>query len=343
MSIANLKRASTSMLKQTQANAQADTSKRSYVDDRYWSPIVDKNNNGSAIIRFLPGILVIDPTNPNYGSPYVQSLLRTAKVGDDPLYEPPYVRRWSHGFKGPTGLWYIENNRNSLGTREDPVDDPCTDYNAILWKTKDAALVEQARKQKRKLLYVSNIQIIKHASRVEDEGQVRLFGYGKKVFDKIYAAINPDPNDGVEPIDIFNLWEGANFHLKIRNVEGYRNYDTSAFFAPAPLDKSDAKLQDTFDKQHSLLDEVGLDKFKTYEELETHLHRVLNLKGEGVDDEVPAEQPRSQPSIAAGRPKAEEAEEPPFDVDDDGVVTDRVASTSPDAKAFFKKLQVNKA
>lgn len=343
MSIANLKRASTSVLKQIQANAQADTSKRSYVDDRYWSPIVDKNNNGSAVIRFLPGILITDRNNPNYDSPYVQSLLRTGYVEGDPQYEPAYVRKWTHGFKGPTGLWYIENNRNSLGTKEDPVADPCTDYNAALWKTKDDALVNQARKQKRKLLYLSNIEVIKHAARPEDEGKNFIFAYGKKVFDKILAAINPEEDD-IDPIPVFDLWGGANFRLRIKNVEGFRNYDSSSFDAPKPHRDDDDELEAIFNKEHSLLDEVGLDKFKTYDELESHLHRVLNLKGEGVEDEAPKAEARSAPTAQRTTAPVAEDDEPPFDVDDDGVVTEnKVVSTSPDAKSYFKKLAVKKA
>jgi hypothetical protein len=342
MSIANLKRASTSALKQIKANAEADTSKRSYVDERYWSPIVDKNNNGSAVIRFLPGILVKDASNPNYDSPYIQSLLRTGYVEGEQQYEPAYVRKWSHGFKGPTGLWYIENNRNSLGTKEDPVADPCTDYNATLWKTKDAALVQQARNQKRKLLYISNIEVIKHAARPEDERKTFLFAYGKKIFDKVLAAINPDSEDDIESIPVFDLWKGANFHLRIKNVDGYRNYDTSSFNLPKPHRDDDDDLEAIFNKEHSLLDEIGNDKFKSYDDLETHLLRVLNLNGEGVDD-VPEEQPRARPTAVQKPVATSEAEEPPFDVDDDGVITEKVVSTSTDAKAFFKKLAVGQS
>lgn len=336
MSISNLKRASTSLLKQIKANAEADTSKRSYADDRYWSPIVDKNNNGSAIIRFLPGVPLKNSKNENYNSPYVQSLIRTGFVKGEDQYEPSYVRKWSHGFKGPTGLWYIENNRNSLGTKEDPVDDPCTDYNAALWKTKDTELVDQARKQKRKLLYVSNVYVVKHTARPEDEGKVFLYAYGKKIFDKILSAMDPAEEDEMEPIPVFNLWDGANFHVRIKNVEGYRNYDESKFNAPKPLKDDDDELEAIFNQEHSLLDEVGLDKFKSYADLEMHLKRVLNLKGEGVDEPAREETPR-KPTVEAKAAKVEE-EEPPFDVDEDGVITEKVASTSSDAKAFFAKL-----
>jgi hypothetical protein len=345
MSIANLKRASAATFQQTRANVDADTSKRSYADERYWQPVVDKNNNGSAIIRFLPGILITNPDHPDYNSPYVQSLLRTAKVDDGlPVYEPPYVRKWTHGFKGPTGQWYIENNRNSLGTKEDPITDPCTDYNASLWKTKEAALMEIARKQKRKLLYISNVEVIKHAARPEDEGKVFLFAYGKKVFDKIDSAMNPDADDDVEPVDVFNLWKGANFLLKIKNVEGFRNYDDSKFNTPKPLRDSDDELEAIFNTEHSLLAEVSNDKFKSYDELEQHLHQVLNLKGRDVDNEpVPRATGPAPRSVTRVSAPVAETEEPPFDVDEDGVVTEKIASSSEDAKAYFKTLAVKKA
>jgi hypothetical protein len=347
MSLANLKRASAKIHEQTKASADQESTKRSYADDRYWSPIVDKNNNGSAIIRFLPGILVKDANNPNYNSPYVQSLLRSGHVDGEPQYEPSYVRKWTHGFKGPNGLWYIENNRNSLGTKEEAVDDPCTDYNSDLWKTNDAEHREQARKQKRKLLYISNIYVVKHAARPDDEGKVFLFAYGKKVFDKIVEAMDGATEEESEPLQVFNLWEGANFSLKIKNVEGFRNYDSSKFLTPKPLKDDDDELEEIFNQEHSLLDEVGLDKFKSYDALQKHLNRVLGLVVE--EEEKPRTAPARTPPVAArsevSMTETEEEEEVPFDVDEDGVVTDKPAKNekTTDMKSFFNGLKNKKA
>lgn len=344
MSLANLKRSSARLNDQVKAHVETDSSKRSYADDRYWSPVVDKNNNASAIIRFLPGIVLKDREDPNYDSPYVQSLIRSGYVEGETQYEPAYVRKWTHGFKNKdTNLWYIENNRNSLGTREDSVDDPCTDFNSRLWATKDAEQVEQARRQKRKLLYTSNVYIVKHAARPEDEGKVFLFSYGKKVHDKIIGALNPTTEDEMEPIEVFNLWEGANFHLRIKNVEGFRNYDDSKFLGKKALKDNDSELEAIFDQEHSLLDEIGLDKFKSYSELEKHLNRVLGLK-DVADEVIPRETARSTPTAERSRISVTEtetsADEVPFDVDDDGVVTDKPAPA--DMKAYFETLKNKK-
>ena len=62
----------------------------------------------------------------------------------------------------------------------------------------------------------------------ENEGKVFLFRYGKKIFDKIMASMQPEFEDET-PINPFDFWEGANFKLKIRKVDGFWNYDKSEF------------------------------------------------------------------------------------------------------------------
>lgn len=319
--ILNLKKASKQSLQgiKDQAASYIPT-KQNYKDDRYWQPVVDKNNNGSAIIRFLPGV----------------------EIGNSTEYEQPFVRKWSHGFKDPnTGLWYIENNLNTIDAK-----DPCTDFNSQLWKSGDPEKKEQARRQKRKLGYISNIMVLKHPARPEDEGKVFLYQYGQKIFDKIMEKVIPpedelEPEKTPEPVQVFDFWEGANFRLKIKNVEGFRNYDSSSFDTTKPLSDNDAELQAIFSQEHSLLAEIAPDKFKSYDELHARLYEVLGYtKKEDVEREVAQ---RSATSRVADRVtlKTKEIEEVPFDVDEDGVVTDKpvVSSSGSD---FFKKLKAAK-
>lgn len=222
-------------------------------DDRFWKPDVDKAGNGYAVVRFLP-----------------------SPVGED----LPWVRLFSHGFQGPGG-WYIENSLTTLGN-----DDPVSEYNSQLWNRGDESGKDIARKQKRRLNYISNIYVVKDAAHPENEGKVFLYKYGKKIFDKLNDMMNPEFEDE-NPVNPFDFWEGANFKMKIRNVEGYRNYDKSEFDAPSPLLDDDDALETLWKGQHSLQDFVSPKNFKSYAELKTKLYRVLGEAGDtSVAEEV---------------------------------------------------------
>ena len=225
-------------------------------DDRLWKLDVDKRGNGYAVIRFLP-----------------------APEGED----LPFVKLYSHAFQGPGG-WYIENSLTTLGQK-----DPVSEFNTTLWNNGTDAGKDTARKQKRKLTYISNIYVVKDPANPENEGRVFLFKYGKKIFDKITAAMQPEFEDE-EAIDPFDFWQGANFKLKAKNVAGYRNYDSSEFTAQSPVLEDDDALEALWKKENSLQDFVAPDQFKTYEVLRARLESVLrtataNRVDEDLEDE----------------------------------------------------------
>ena len=218
-------------------------------DTRFWQPEVDKAGNGMAIIRFLPA---------------------PAADGDDAL---PWVRVFNHGFQGPGG-WYIENSLTTLNQK-----DPVSEYNSILWNSGIEANKEIARKQKRRLTYISNILVVSDPKNPENEGQIKLYKYGKKIFEKVSEVMNPQFEDET-PLNPFDFWEGANFKVKIRQVEGYRNYDKSEFDKPsALLDGDDAKLEELWKKEHSLKEFTDPKQFKSYDMLKAKLDKVLGLDG----------------------------------------------------------------
>lgn len=218
-------------------------------EGKYWKPTRDSAGNGFAIIRFLP-----------------------APEGED----MPFQRVWDHGFQGPGG-WYIENSLTTIGQP-----DPVSEYNTKLWNAStdnESPERKQARKQKRRLKYISNIYVIKDSGNPENEGKVFLFAYGKKIYDKLNDLMNPSFDDE-KPVNPFDLWEGANFRLKIRQFEGYANYDKSEFDSPSALFDDDAKLEETYKQEHSLNEIVDPKNFKTYDELQAKLHRVLGITGD---------------------------------------------------------------
>ena len=214
-------------------------------DERVWKLECDKSGNGYAVIRFLP-----------------------APDGED----LPFVKLYSHAFQGPGG-WYIENSLTTLGQK-----DPVSEYNTLLWNNGTDAGKETARKQKRKLTYVSNIYVVKDPANPQNEGKVMLYKYGKKIFDKLTAAMQPEFEDE-EAIDPFDFWQGANFKLKAKNVAGYRNYDSSEFARPDALLDDDEAMEAAWKKEYSLAELVAADQFKTYDELKLRLDYVLGNKG----------------------------------------------------------------
>ena len=223
------------------ANPQSDT--KSYQDDRFWKLEADKAGNGTATIRFLPN------QDPN---------------------ELPWVRIFNHGFQGPTGKWYIENSLTTIGQN-----DPVGELNSRLWNTGNEADKEIARKQKRKLTYIANVLIVSDPKHPENEGQVKLFRFGKKIFDKIMDKARPTFEDET-PVNVFDLWEGADFKLRQRKVEGYANYDQSTFMEPSAIADSEDELLEVMGKVHDLKEFVDPKNFKTYEELSRKLASVLN-------------------------------------------------------------------
>lgn len=227
-----------------QETNKMQSSEKSSADDRFWQPEVDKAGNGSAIVRFLPA------------------------TQNESL---PWVRLFSHGFQGPGG-WYIENSLTTLGEQ-----DPVGEFNTTLWNRGDDAGKDQARTQKRRLSYISNIYVVKDPARPEREGNVYLYKYGKKIFDKINDLMHPEFDDE-EALNPFDLWEGANFRMKIRNFEGYRNYDKSEFGSPSALLEDDDELEAVWGKQFSLQDFLDTKNFKSYAELKAKMTRVLGLE-----------------------------------------------------------------
>ena len=215
---------------------------KSYVDERQWKPTVDKAGNGYAVLRFLPAI-----------------------EGND----LPWVRYWDHGFKGPTGQWYIEKSLTSIGQQ-----DPVSEANSKLWNSGDERDKDIARERKRRLHYVSNVLVESDPGNPENEGKVMLFTYGKKIHDKIMDAMNGDGYDE-KPMNPFNYFDGASFKLKIRKFEGYRNYDKSAFDSPSAISEDRDYLKSLYDASYDLNEFSDPENFKSYAELEARLLMVL--------------------------------------------------------------------
>lgn len=260
------------------ASEKAPTEKKSYTDERIWKGELDKSGNGYAVLRFLPAI---------HGE------------------ELPWVKMYSHAFQGPTGQWYIENSRTTINQK-----DPVSEYNSKLWNTGLESDKEIARKQKRKLSYYSNVYVVSDPKHPENEGKVFLYKYGKKIYDKLLAAMQPEFQDET-PINPFDPFTGANFKLKIRKVDGYWNYDKSEFEAPSKLSEDESKVEEICQKSYALSEFTNSSNFKSYEELAKRMDIVLsgttkvgNVQ-ESLENEVkspdsnPQKEAKSAPQVKA--------------------------------------------
>jgi hypothetical protein len=249
---------------------------KSYGDDRMWKPTVDKAGNGYAVIRFLPAV-----------------------EGDD----LPWAKYWDHFFQGPTGQWYVEKSLTTINK-----DDPVSEMNSKLWNSGTESDKEIARKRKRRLHYVTNIYVVSDPENPENNGKTFLFQFGAKIFDKIMDAMQPKFQDET-PMNPFDMWKGANFKIKIAQVAGFRNYDRSEFGAIEAL-ADDSKLESIYNSEYSLKEFTDPISFKTYEELNLKLTRVL---GEGGAVTTTAEQVDLDETIADPMVSAVAAEKKPDD------------------------------
>ena len=292
MDFESLKTSSSGFDKLTKAleeNLNPEDSKKQnkYQDERLWKPELDKTGNGYAVLRFLP-----------------------ATSGED----MPWVRLWSHAFQGPGG-WYIENSLTTLGHK-----DPVSEENTRLWNTGVESDKGIARNRKRKLSYYSNVLIVSDPAHPENEGQVKLFKFGKKIFDKITEAMQPEFDDET-PINPFDFWKGANFKLKIRKVDGFWNYDKSEFEGVSAIADNDDSIKAIWEKQYPLKPFLDASNFKSYEELKEKLNRVITgTKSTDTVENV------DLPSTSTGTVKSK-----------DGAST-APASESDDTLDYFSKL-----
>jgi len=248
---------SSSNLDELSKKIQATSEKKSYKDDRFWRPELDKASNGYAVIRFLPA---------------------------PPNEDLPWAKLYTHGFQGKGG-WFIENSRTTFGEK-----DPVSEMNSELWNSGIESDKDIARARKRKLQYISNILVISDPANPQNEGKIFLYKFGKKIFDKIQEAMEPEFADE-KAVNPFELWDGANFKLKVRKISGFINYDKSEFDSPSALfDGDDVQLEELWKKQYSLTAFTDPSNFKSYDELKQRLMEV-------VGDDIRSNDGTSAPTI----------------------------------------------
>lgn len=212
--------------------------------DKYWNVTRDKAGNGSAVIRFLD-----------------------APEGE----ESPVQKIRQFSFRGPTGQWYIENNRYTLGEA-----DPVGEVVQALYAEKTEEAKKKAQFYNGSTRFIANVYIVRDPGNPENEGKVFLFKFGKKIYDKINEQMNPT-FDGDEPVNPYDLWDGANFRLKVKTVSDFPNYDSSTFDSPSPVSDNDEEIESIYKQCYSLEEQVSPAKFKSYDELKARFDLVMGI------------------------------------------------------------------
>ena len=306
MSFANLKKQSSlgSLTSKLVKEVEKMNSNGGSGDDRLWKPEVDKAGNGYAVVRFLP-----------------------APDGED----LPWAKIYTHAFQGPGG-WYIENSLTTTGGK-----DPVSELNSQLWNSGIDSDKEVARKQKRKLSYYANIYVVKDPANPHNEGQVFLYKFGKKIFDKVMSAMQPEFEDE-DPINPFDFWQGADFKIKIKKVAGYWNYDSSEFARPGTLgDLDDSELEEIWKKEYSLAELTAPEQFKSYEDLKKRLNYVLgNTPTRSVQDEELEDESEGRGNFS---PNFEKSNPVPQDLKDElSSLSSSTTEEEDDTLSYFQKL-----
>ena len=274
-------------------------------DERLWKPEMDKSGNGFAVIRFLP-----------------------APEGED----LPWVKLFSHAFQGPGG-WYIENSLTTINQK-----DPWGELNRELWNSGNEKDKDTVRKQKRKLSYYANIYVVKDPANPQNEGEVFLYKFGKKIFDKVMDVMQPEFEDE-QAINPFDFWQGANFKLKLQKKDGFWNYDKSEFDSSSPLLEDDDALEAIWKKQHSLTAFVAADQFKSYDDLKKRLDYVLGNRN--TNRPTPVQEETEYDSYAEAEPKRVTEEQVMRKLEDSYQASKTVKDTvvdEDDPMSYFAKL-----
>lgn len=268
MSIADRKKNRAQRKASLRKKAEQKQSKTNYNDPRVWRCERDKTGKGEAVIRFL------EPTDA-----MIEWYMEKYGVDSDSV--PSVLGFHKHNFKGPTGKWYIEKCPTSQpgDERECPV---CEANGELVdeaggWNEMDDNHPNKklVRQRKRKETYLANILVISDPKNPENEGEVKIFEFGKAINDMIQAQLVPEFDDE-EECDVSDFWEGRNFKLRIVQKDGFANYDKSTWEDSSPVFDDDDEIDALLEKCHPIHELLDADKYKSYDDLTKQFERATS-------------------------------------------------------------------
>lgn len=189
------------------------------LDGIYRPKITDKKKGYTATIRFLP------------------NLSKDGKVLQAAIEKHQhYVDFKNH----PELSGYYDCMKNFT--------DKC-DFCTMYWKlknSKNASDVEKAELISRNTKYYSYILVIEDEQNRDLEGKIMIYPYGYKIKEKI-----KDQKDGISgpSCNVFDLANGKDFRLVMKQLGEFPNYDSSTFLDVSPISIQGHKVPVTVDEK----------------------------------------------------------------------------------------------
>lgn len=224
-------------------------------DERFWLPTKDDTGSSNALIRLMP---------------------------QPDIEQPPTISFFQHGFK-EKGKWFIENCPSTFA-------EPCPVCEHIqpYWDEDTEEASNYARRYSRTKQFICNILVIKDLIKPDNNGKVKLFKFGIKIYEKIEEKIFPE-SELDTPVQIFDPWEGVAFKLKLRQKASRNNYDNSEFADNAgPVAPNDEELEVIFNQLVDLNEFLARDKFTSYEKMAKKFYRIMKIDGGAATSAKPA-------------------------------------------------------
>ena len=225
---------------------------KDYNDPREWKLARDADENGTAVIRLLPG-----------------------KGGNT----PPIVRVYEHSarvfHKGENKYrYYIEPSPSSIG-EACPISE--------VWYELGDVGTEEAEKIKktfsRSTKFIANILVVNDPANPENNGKVFYWKFGVKLFEKFQAALEPTEAQikvGKRPIELFDPMLGADVMLQTKKLAGFVNYDDTTIEMPsAAFESEDVMTEVVTEKCIDLTEFISADHYKAYKDLQGKLAWIL--------------------------------------------------------------------
>ncbi len=280
--------------------------KKSYDDDRLWKYELDKSDQASAVLRFLPA----SQADMDY------AIAKNPDIDEESI--PFWLDMHEHSFKH-NGKWYINVCPTTFGDSDCPV---CNYNSAEIEATglsfddipKEHPTKIGVRNRKRKQWYYANVLVVKDPANPSNVGKVMIFKFGWSIYNQINDKLFPKFADE-ESVNVADWLEGCNYELKVYKKNGQVTYDKCDFAKQSPVSEDVNEMERIFKEEHTLHPFVDETIRKDVGDLSKQLNRVLGIKTAPVID-APKKDAEIDPNASTPEP---EAPAPMNDDDDDAL------------------------
>ena len=146
--------------------------------------------------------------------------------------EKTFFKYFQHGWNNTSDGQYVSAICPSTYEEECPI---CSER-FRLWNKGDESSKELSKNLARKERYYANVYVVDDPENPENNGTVKIFGYGRQIAKIIDEAMNGDDAGDIGHRMFDFSKEGCNLRIKVeKNKANYPNYDRSKFLPPSAL------------------------------------------------------------------------------------------------------------